>query len=192
MKAETISCILCSKKFVPGAKSVALLCPVCEDQQRSYLVGRDDVAEYIPPNEIEEGVFLGGQNSAVSEVGLKSLKIKNILIVGRYMKQRYPGSFNYKQVEIDDDEDENILVRLDVFADFIAQSRTKGEGVLVHCLGGVSRSASAVIGYVMRSRKWGMERALAYVQSKRSCVHPNPGFIRQLKEYEKCIEIVEP
>jgi protein-tyrosine phosphatase len=49
---------------------------------------------------------------------------------------------------------------------------------------GVSRSASLVIAFVMKENSWRFEEAHKFVKSKRSCVFPNIGFLRSLKQYE--------
>jgi protein-tyrosine phosphatase len=53
--------------------------------------------------------------------------------------------------------------------------------VLVHCAAGVSRSASFVIAYIMKSRKIGFDEAYTFVKSKRPIITPNSGFVKQLK-----------
>ena len=41
----------------------------------------------------------------------------------------------------------------------------------------------------MKTLRMGFEAALAFVKSKRSVVKPNPGFVQQLKEYEKTLQL---
>lgn len=55
--------------------------------------------------------------------------------------------------------------------------------VLVHCHRGVSRSASFVIGYLMKKNEFSIDEALSYVQSLRPIVQPNSAFIEQLRKY---------
>jgi protein-tyrosine phosphatase len=55
-----------------------------------------------------------------------------------------------------------------------------GERVLVHCAAGVSRSTSCVLAYLILYQKIPIAIAYAFVKMKRSCVRPNPGFIRTL------------
>ena len=43
--------------------------------------------------------------------------------------------------------------------------------------------------YVMKTLRMSFESALAYVKSKRSVVRPNAGFVEQLKEYEKTLQL---
>ena len=48
-------------------------------------------------------------------------------------------------------------------------------------------SATIVISYLMKKRGWEFKRTLAFVKSKRAIVYPNPGFLRQLENYEKAL-----
>ena len=59
--------------------------------------------------------------------------------------------------------------------------------VLIHCFAGKSRSATIVIGYIMKRTKWTFQEAMKYVQSCREIIEPNFGFCTQLMEYEKTI-----
>lgn len=63
-------------------------------------------------------------------------------------------------------------------------SRSARYAVLVHCEAGVSRSASAVIAYVMKKKKLSFEEARALVVGKRPRVLPNAGFCEQLAVWE--------
>ncbi|XP_074204054.1 dual specificity protein phosphatase 22 isoform X4 [Camelus bactrianus] len=68
---------------------------------------------------------------------------------------------------------------------FIHECRLGGEGCLVHCLAGVSRSVTLVVAYIMTVTDFGWEDALHTVRAGRSCANPNLGFQRQLQEFEK-------
>jgi protein-tyrosine phosphatase len=52
--------------------------------------------------------------------------------------------------------------------------------VLVHCNKGVSRSASFVIGYLMKTGGLRLDAALELLKSKRSIVQPNDSFMTQV------------
>ncbi|KAG7263386.1 hypothetical protein CRUP_017332 [Coryphaenoides rupestris] len=67
---------------------------------------------------------------------------------------------------------------------FMHESRLKGEGCLVHCLAGVSRSVTLVVAYIMTVTGLGWQEALAAVRVARPCAGPNLGFQRQLQEFE--------
>jgi len=54
----------------------------------------------------------------------------------------------------------------------------------VHCVAGVSRSATIVIAYlVARERMW-LRDAFRFVQSRRRIIRPNPGFMEALARFE--------
>jgi len=59
-----------------------------------------------------------------------------------------------------------------------------GSKVLVHCRRGISRSASTVIAYVMKSRGLSLKESMEHVKKCRSIVDPNAGFQKQLIIYE--------
>ncbi|XP_075944608.1 dual specificity protein phosphatase 22-B-like isoform X1 [Anarhichas minor] len=67
---------------------------------------------------------------------------------------------------------------------FIHESRLKGEGCLVHCVAGVSRSVTLVVAYIMTVTGHGWVESLARVRAARPCAGPNLGFLRQLEEFE--------
>ncbi|XP_051983880.1 dual specificity protein phosphatase 22-B isoform X2 [Xyrauchen texanus] len=67
---------------------------------------------------------------------------------------------------------------------FMHESRLKGEGCLVHCLAGVSRSVTLVVAYIMTVTGLGWQEALAAVKMARPCASPNEGFQTQLQEFE--------
>ena len=67
--------------------------------------------------------------------------------------------------------------------EFITEAISSGGKVLVHCLGGRSRSASCVIAYLMKTMGIDLDTALAMVRAKRSVANPNDSFITQLYAY---------
>jgi predicted protein tyrosine phosphatase len=60
-------------------------------------------------------------------------------------------------------------------------SAEKGPNVLVHCAQGISRSAAAVIAFLMMRNSWDYETALKFLREKRPGVRPNKGFEEQLR-----------
>ncbi|XP_043990318.1 dual specificity protein phosphatase 22-B isoform X2 [Gambusia affinis] len=67
---------------------------------------------------------------------------------------------------------------------FMHECRLKGEGCLVHCLAGVSRSVTLVIAYIMTMTGLGWQDVLNAVRVVRPCANPNLGFQKQLQEFE--------
>ncbi|GAW00049.1 dual specificity [Lentinula edodes] len=61
-----------------------------------------------------------------------------------------------------------------------------GGKVLVHCVMGVSRSATVLSAYLMQSRKLNPSQALELIRTRRPCVQPNYGFLKQLDAFGQC------
>ena len=88
-----------------------------------------------------------------------------------------------KKLIAGDSERQNIIKNFWECLDFI-----KGDDkVLVHCTGGISRSPTVVIAYIIWSKKMSYEEALEFVRGKRYGVFPNAGFRDQLQLFEKVL-----
>ncbi|XP_014354563.1 dual specificity protein phosphatase 18-like [Latimeria chalumnae] len=72
----------------------------------------------------------------------------------------------------------------DAVADRIHQVGMRSGRTLVHCVAGVSRSASLCMAYLMKYERISLLEAHRWVKSRRPIVRPNAGFWRQLMEYE--------
>lgn len=59
--------------------------------------------------------------------------------------------------------------------------------VLVHCLMGVSRSATLVLAFLMIAEGLTLQEAVAAVRPHRD-VCPNPGFLQQLRSLDRSLE----
>lgn len=61
----------------------------------------------------------------------------------------------------------------------------KGGHVLVHCLGGISRSSTIIIAYLMLKYDHSLNDAYDMVKAKKSNIAPNFNFMGQLLELER-------
>ena len=94
--------------------------------------------------------------------------------------------FVFKFIQIEDAVNADILFILKDACDWIGEQLKQNDGgVLVHCYGGVSRSASVVVAYYMRETGVDLQEALSYVENRRGCVDPNLGFRKQLELWER-------
>jgi len=93
--------------------------------------------------------------------------------------EKCPG-VEYKHIRFYD-----ILTTIPETNRIIDESRQKNEGILVHCMAGVSRSASVVIAYLMFKNKKPYKEVRSIVQRIRSFINPNEGFVQQLVLYEQ-------
>ena len=95
---------------------------------------------------------------------------------------------DHKLGEIEDDDDEFIKPHFESCIKFINRNLPLGN-VVVHCQAGVARSATIVIAYLMKTKRWPYLEARNYLRGKRSIIDPNEGFVEQLKSYEMELKI---
>ncbi|OZJ05327.1 hypothetical protein BZG36_01564 [Bifiguratus adelaidae] len=84
---------------------------------------------------------------------------------------------------------QNIIPDLIAQFAFIDEAISQKKSVLVHCQLGISRSASLVIAYVMRSKHMTLDEAFDYVKSKSPYIAPNMSLLYQLKDFETLLGI---
>ena len=66
-------------------------------------------------------------------------------------------------------------------ADWIEEMLKQGKVVLVHCVKGISRSATLILAFLIIKKKMTLQKAIETVKKKRS-IAPNEGFMQQLIE----------
>lgn len=91
-----------------------------------------------------------------------------------------------KRLDIEDTEDVNLMQHFDETNAFIDDAVSQNQGVLVHCIAGISRSVTCVVAYLMKKNKWDAHEAIEFVRSKRPVANPNTGFREQLECYYRC------
>ncbi|KAJ1969914.1 tyrosine protein phosphatase yvh1 [Dispira parvispora] len=116
---------------------------------------------------------------------LERENITHIVTMARGIDPKYLHRYRYLCVDILDMPSENILQHLDITYEFIRDAITQGGNVLVHCHMGISRSATVVIAYLMKTMGIPMEMAYEMVRDKRNIVYPNKGFLKQLEKYDE-------
>jgi protein-tyrosine phosphatase len=99
--------------------------------------------------------------------------------------EEHPG-INYYHLPISDDAQQNILQYFDKVFLKIDEITNNRQNIVINCHAGVSRSASFIIGYLIR-RGLTFENSYQLVKSCRSIISPNKGFVEQLKYYERTI-----
>ena len=86
-----------------------------------------------------------------------------------------------------DSPDQDLLSFLDDCVNHIEDVCQNDGHILVHCVAGVSRSASVCIAYLVKYKRMSLKKAYYHVFNKRPCIFPNFGFWRQLVEYESSL-----
>lgn len=130
---------------------------------------------------IYKNIYLGNANVAYTPEILKKYNIQAIV---QALPISIPnnGIDEYLVIPINDHPSENLLSHIPSFFEFMKKNKNKN--ILIHCMAGISRSASLVIAWLMYKFNFNYETSHKYVLSKRSIINPNPGFVEQLKKLE--------
>ncbi|XP_028773987.1 dual specificity protein phosphatase 1-like isoform X1 [Neltuma alba] len=140
------------------------------------------------PCQIEEGLFLGSVGAAANKDALKNFNVTHVLTVANTLTPAHPDDFVYKTINVVDREDADIKQYFNECFDFIDEGKRVG-GTLVHCFAGRSRSVTVVVAYLMKTHRMSLSQALEHVKSRRPTASPNLGFIRQLEDFEKSLQV---
>ena len=92
----------------------------------------------------------------------------------------------YHNVDEEDVEDASLVQHFQQVRTFIESARQAEDGrVLVHCMCGVSRSATLVIAYLLQSEEMSLVDAFNKTKLQRPMVAPNPTFTEELLSLER-------
>ncbi|KAJ8517744.1 hypothetical protein ONZ45_g5119 [Pleurotus djamor] len=132
---------------------------------------------------LKDQLFLGNLSAGQSVDLRKKIGITHVVSVCPEYASTGP---NHLSIPVQDSEYENLLVHLPNACCFIQNALDRGGKVLVHCVMGISRSTTVVCAYLMKTRHMTPAAAIRFVKRWRPCVHPNYGFIRQLRTFAEC------
>ena len=135
---------------------------------------------------ITECLYLSSYNS-ITEERLRERKITHIINITEELDNVVFNSLpDLKCVKIPilDSEKANIFEKLSTCVELITEANIRGGRTLVHCVMGISRSATVCMAYMMQEHKMTLRQAYNHVKSCRNCIHPNTGFWEQVIRYE--------
>ncbi|KIM38743.1 hypothetical protein M413DRAFT_51531, partial [Hebeloma cylindrosporum] len=122
-------------------------------------------------------------SAALSAEQIKKHSITHILSVCSDCRSTGP---KHLTISVEDTEYEDLLIHLPKTCRFIEDALERGGRVLVHCVMGVSRSATVVAAFLMKTRGTTAPEAIRHIKHRRPQIHPNYGFIKQLDAFAKC------
>jgi len=141
-------------------------------------------------SEVLPGLYLGNAHDAKDMNLLKQNNIKFIINISTTIPCYYENEnlFEYLQLSCNDSCQENILQYFENIFECIHKKLLLNENILVHCQGGISRSPSFIIGYLMKYYSKTFDQAYLLVKDKRNIINPNLSFLAQLTRYEQMIK----
>lgn len=135
-------------------------------------------------HQIWDSVYVGSMDAAVNRAHLKHLGITHVLNVTSDLKNYWPEDFQYNRISVADNPQVDVKRFFDEATEWISKAKGGGGAVLVHCMAGMSRSATIIIAYLMRFENKSLREAYDHAKKQRSVICPNAGFFRQLMDYE--------
>lgn len=149
---------------------------------------------YYPNAILLNELYLGTGQQAVTRKIMKDLKITHIVNITKDIGCPFDNDedkIKYIQIEVDDLENVSIDKYFNKVGEFMNDAlninNNNNNRIMVHCEMGVSRSSSFVLVYLMKYRKMRLCEAYQHVKKCREIIHPNPGFFKQLIEFEKTL-----
>ncbi|KAF2075645.1 hypothetical protein CYY_003068 [Polysphondylium violaceum] len=128
-------------------------------------------------------LYLGKVSDTIDLNLFKQLQITHIFSCAGKVK----NPDNYTSIircNFEDEDGVSIGTYLEDGLCFIENARLKGGRVFVHCLGGISRSPSIILAYLMYMTRYSLKDIYLYVHQCRNVISPNNGFMLQLLDLE--------
>uniref|UniRef100_A0A1I8AHL8 Dual specificity protein phosphatase 14 n=1 Tax=Steinernema glaseri TaxID=37863 RepID=A0A1I8AHL8_9BILA len=135
-------------------------------------------------SEINDHLFLSGAG-VLQPDKLRQKKITCVINATTEEPNAYLPGIDYLKIRVEDNPNARLDHYFDMVADKIRSVKERGGKTLVHCVAGVSRSASLCIVYLVKYERMTLRQAYHYVKAARPIVRPNVGFWRQMVDFEK-------
>uniref|UniRef100_A0A4X2L8W4 Dual specificity protein phosphatase n=2 Tax=Vombatus ursinus TaxID=29139 RepID=A0A4X2L8W4_VOMUR len=166
-------------------------CPSVSEIEQLLRTGRVSCSRV---DEVWPNLFIGDAATANNRFELWKLGITHVLNAahGGLCCQGGPDFYgscvSYLGVPAHDLPDFNISAYFSSAADFIHNALlTPGAKVLVHCVVGISRSATLVLAYLMLRQGLTLRQAVNSVKQRR-WIFPNSGFLKQLCQLDRQLQ----
>ncbi|CAF1035739.1 unnamed protein product [Brachionus calyciflorus] len=135
-------------------------------------------------DKILPGLYVGNIRDGCDKEQIKNNNITHILSVHEDAKPGLMENVKYLCIKAGDNASQDLKQYFIEAIDFIHSARVNNGNVLVHCLAGVSRSATLAISYVMVVTSLPWYDSMNAARAARERINPNFGFQRQLQNFE--------
>ena len=136
---------------------------------------------------IIDNIYLGNFESSVDVETLNKYNICAIVrildpeMIHDIVREDTEPNINYHYVELLDHPSQNITKHFPQFLKFVNEN--KNTNILIHCLMGISRSASFTALVLVKNYNMDITTALKIIKEKRPNVKPLKEFIQQVIQY---------
>ena len=130
---------------------------------------------------IKDFLYMGSDAVAQDKALLQSHGITHIVnCAADYSDCYFPSDFHYKKYYLKDNVQEDIECCFYDTMEFIQSAKSSSGRVFVHCVQGISRSATLCLAYLIFKKKLTHQAAFALLQKERPIANPNMIFNVQL------------
>ncbi|KAI8814930.1 protein-tyrosine phosphatase-like protein [Cladochytrium replicatum] len=146
------------------------------------------IAGGLLPSKIMDRLYLGGIDHALSSTILDHYNITHVATIGpvKDVKGKH-SDLQTLRIAINDNGVSSLYEHFPAIVDFVHSAIQSNGNVLVHCHVGQSRSPSAVIAYLMKSKLWTVKQAYCFVKRQRHQIAPMLNFVKDLMRWEDAL-----
>ncbi|XP_029378993.1 dual specificity protein phosphatase 8 isoform X1 [Echeneis naucrates] len=146
----------------------------------------------IGPTRILPHLYLGSQKDVLNKDLMAQNGITYVLNASNTCpKPDFISESHFMRIPVNDNYCEKLLPWLDKTNEFIDKAKVSNCRVIVHCLAGISRSATIAIAYIMKTMGLSSDDAYRFVKDRRPSISPNFNFLGQLLEFEKGLRLLQ-
>ncbi|KAM9221450.1 dual specificity protein phosphatase 8 [Dugong dugon] len=136
-------------------------------------------------------LYLGSQKDVLNKDLMTQNGISYVLNASNSCpKPDFICESHFMRIPVNDSYCEKLLPWLDKSIEFIDKAKLSSCQVIVHCLAGISRSATIAIAYIMKTMGMSSDDAYRFVKDRRPSISPNFNFLGQLLEYERSLKLL--
>ncbi|KAA0724213.1 Dual specificity protein phosphatase 8 [Triplophysa tibetana] len=146
----------------------------------------------VGPTQILPHLYLGSQKDVLNKDLMAQNGITYVLNASNTCpKPDFITESHFMRIPVNDNYCEKLLPWLDKTNEFIDKAKVSNCRVIVHCLAGISRSATIAIAYIMKTMGLSSDDAYRFVKDRRPSISPNFNFLGQLLEFEKGLRLLK-
>ncbi|XP_062857508.1 dual specificity protein phosphatase 8 isoform X1 [Trichomycterus rosablanca] len=146
----------------------------------------------VGPTRILPHLYLGSQKDVLNKDLMAQNGITYVLNASNTCpKPEFISESHFMRIPVNDNYCEKLLPWLEKTNEFIDKAKLSNCRVIVHCLAGISRSATIAIAYIMKTMGLSSDEAYRFVKDRRPSISPNFNFLGQLLEFEKGLQLLK-
>ncbi|KAK9516917.1 hypothetical protein VZT92_024825 [Zoarces viviparus] len=146
----------------------------------------------VGPTRILPHLYLGSQKDVLNKDLMAQNGITYVLNASNTCpKPDFISDSHFMRIPVNDNYCEKLLPWLEKTNEFIDKAKVSNCRVIVHCLAGISRSATIAIAYIMKTMGLSSDDAYRFVKDRRPSISPNFNFLGQLLEFEKGLRLLQ-